>query len=120
MYGTSPEMLKKMYVAGSMVNQGDGFVFQIKNLIDSGTVSGVTKLLVDGEERLLDGVTLQMQEVVRPATEITWSASAYVGYGTTVTVYIPGNLEPGEHTINVRVNTVEAGALSIPITATLG
>ena len=42
MYGTSPEMLQRMYVKGSLQNQDHGFVFQIKNMIESGSLSGST------------------------------------------------------------------------------
>ena len=48
-------MMQKMYVKGSLKNQDAGFVFQVKNLIESGSMSGVAKLAVDGEERALEG-----------------------------------------------------------------
>lgn len=119
MYGTSPEMLKRLYVKGSLVRQGDGIVFQVKNLIDSGSVSGMPKLSVDGQERSLDGVTVQIGDRVWQATEITWSSPLYVGYGSTVTIYIPGELEVGDHTITVQFDAPELGRISMPITDTL-
>jgi hypothetical protein len=119
MYGTSPEMLKRMYVQGSLQNQGGGFVFQFKNMIESGSISGVAKLAVDGEERPLEGATVQIGEKVRPVTEITWSSSLYVPYGATLTIYVPGKLDTGEHTVNMQVNVPELGRLSLPITDTI-
>ena len=59
-YGMSSESLQKLYVKGSLKNQDNGFVFQLKNLIDSGSISGIVKLTVDGEEKSLDGVTLTL------------------------------------------------------------
>jgi hypothetical protein len=119
MYGVSPEMLNKMYVEGSLKNDGEGFAFTVTNKIDSGSVSGIAKLSVDGEERSLEGATIQIGEKVRLVTEISWSASLYVSYGTTLLVYVPGPLAPGEHTINILLNAPELGRISIPFTDTV-
>ena len=77
------------------VNQGEGFTFQFKNMIESGSISGVTKLAVDDEERSLEGVTVCVGEKTRPVTEISWSSSLYVPYGATITIYVPGALGAG-------------------------
>ncbi len=119
MYGTSPEMLKRMYVEGSLKNENEGFVFQVKNMIDSGSVSGIAKLTVDGEERSLEGATVKIGDKVRPVSGITWSASLYVGYGATLTIYVPGALEPGEHTVMMKLNVPELGQIGMPITDTV-
>ncbi|MBN1875355.1 MAG: hypothetical protein JXA33_14090 [Anaerolineae bacterium] len=119
MYGMTPESLQKMYVKGSLKNQDAGFVFQVKNLVDSGAVSGIAKLIVDGEEKSLDGITVEMGGKVRPVAEISWSSSLYVYYGATMTIYVPGPLEAGEHTITFTVKAPELGSLSLPITDTV-
>jgi len=119
-YGMSSESLQKLYVKGSMQNQGNGFVFQLKNLIDSGSISGILKLTVDGEERPLDGVTITLGEKTRAVSEITWSASLYIYYGATINLYVPGTLPAGEHTIVLQVNAPELGQVSLPVTDTIG
>jgi hypothetical protein len=119
MYGVSPEMLSKMYVEGSLKNDGEGFSFAVKNKIESGSVSGIAKLSVDGEEWSLEGATVQIGEKVRPVSEISWSKSLYVSYGATLVIYVPGVLEAGEHTINMQVNVPDLGRISIPVTATI-
>ena len=120
MYGTSPEMLKRMYVVGSLKNQDEGFVLQVKNLIESGSVSGVSKLSVDGQERSGEGITLQIGDKVRKASEVNWSSPLYVNYGATLTIYVPGKLEPGAHTVNLQFYVPELGSISMPITDTIG
>ena len=120
MYGTSPEMLKRMYVKDSLKNQDGGFVFQVKNLIESGSLSGIAKVAVDGEERPLEGVTVELGGKVRPVSEITWSSSLYVSYGATMTVFVPGELDPGEHTITLQLKVPELGRLAMPITDVVG
>ncbi|MBN2007111.1 MAG: hypothetical protein JXA21_27415 [Anaerolineae bacterium] len=108
--------IQKMYVKGSLVNRGDGFVFQIKNLLDSGNISGVLKLTVDGVEQSLDGVTVELSGKARPARDLMWSAPLYVQYGAVLTIYVPGALEPGQHTISFTVNARDIGSLSMPFT----
>jgi len=119
MYGTSPEMLQRMYVKGSLQNQDNGFVFQIKNLIESGSLSGIAKLSVDDEERSLDGATVELNGKVRQVSEISWSAPVYVSYGATLTIFVPGTLTAGEHTITTQFNVPELGRISMPITDTV-
>jgi hypothetical protein len=118
-YGMSSESLQKLYVKGSLKNQDDGFVFQIKNLIDSGSVSGITSLTVDGEEKGLEGVTVTFGEKVRKASEITWSSSLYVYYGATITFFVPGALQAGKHTVVLQVNAPELGQISLPVNDTI-
>ncbi len=119
-YGMSSESLQKLYVKGSLQNQDDGFVFQLKNLIDSGSISGILKLTVDGEEKSMDGVTITLGEKTRAVGDITWSSSLYVYYGATLTIFIPGALQAGEHTIVLQVNAPELGQLSLPVSDTIG
>ena len=119
MYGTSPEMLQRMYVKGSLQNQGDGFVFQVVNQIESGSLSGIAKVAVDDAECSLEGATLELNGKVRQVGEISWSSPVYVPYGATLTVCVPGALAVGEHTINAQFNVPELGRLSMPITDTV-
>ena len=116
MYGTSPEMMQRMYVKGSLKNQDNGFVFQVKNLIESGSMSGVAKLVIDGEEHALDGATIELGGKVRQVSEISWSEPLYVSYGATMTLCVPGTLPDGEHTLNIQFNVPELGRVSMPIT----
>lgn len=118
-YGMSAESLKKLYVKGSLQNIDDGFVFQLKNLIDSGSVSGISKLTVDGEEKALDGVTITLGEKSREVNSITWSSSLYIYYGATITIYVPGKLSSGEHNIVLQVDAPELGQLSLPVADTI-
>ena len=119
MYGTSPDMLSKMYVQDSLANKEGGFVFSIQNKIESGSISGIAKLAVDGEERSLEGMTVQIGDKVRDVSEITWSSGLYVPYGSTMTIFVPGKLEAGEHTVTMQINVPELGRISFPVTDTV-
>jgi hypothetical protein len=43
----------------------------------------------------------------------------YVPYGATVTIYVPGTLEAGEHTVTILINVPELGRISFPVTDTI-
>jgi hypothetical protein len=118
-YGYSASGLEKMYVKGSLKNQDGGFVLQIKNLVDSGELAGVAKLTVDGVEKPLEGVTIELGGKTRPVTGINWSAPLYVYYGATLTLFAPGMLEPGEHSVSLTVSAQELGQLTITFKDTL-
>ncbi|MBN1247661.1 MAG: hypothetical protein JXC32_08390 [Anaerolineae bacterium] len=113
-YGMSSGALQKLYVQGSLKNEENGFVFEIKNLIDSGMVSGITKLNVDGKDVPVGGVTVELAGKVRES-----NASLYVSYGAILKIRVPGQLEAGEHTIQLTVNAPELGQLTLPVTATI-
>ena len=119
MCGVSPEMLAKLYVEGSLKNDGEALTFSVKNQVESGSVSGIAKLSVDGEDRSLEGATVQIGEKIRPVSEISWSSSLYVPYGATLTIYVPGSLESGEHTLNMQINVPELGRISFPVADTI-
>jgi hypothetical protein len=73
---------------------------------------------VDGQAVPLSQVTVMMGQKAKPATEITPSSTLYFPVGSAMTVKVAGAaLPPGEHKVVVRINTWEAGAITIPITA---
>ena len=119
MYGMSPQMLSRMYVADSLNNQDGGFVFSIRNTIDSGSVSGIAKVTIDDGEIALDGATITLNGKSRAVADISWSSSLYVPYGATMLIFVPGALEAGEHNISVHVNVPELGRITIPFTGTI-
>jgi hypothetical protein len=119
-YGMSSDSLKKLYVKDSLENKDGSFTFQVKNLIESGSVSGITKLVIDGEEQDLGGVTVTVNDKTRPVTEISWSSSLYLPYGTVLTLSVPGELPAGEHTIQLTASAQELGQVTISITDTIG
>ena len=118
-YGMSSSALEKMYVSGSLQNRDDGFVFEIKNQIDSGSVSGIAKIMVDDVERPLEGVTVELNSKVREVGDISWSASLYVAYGATLKIFVPGKLESGEHSVKITIKAPELGQISLPFTDTI-
>jgi len=121
MFSVPGYLLERIYVKGSLKNTEEGFQFQMRNVVDSGTLSRVLALEVDGEAIPLEDVTVVTGEKVLSATEVTPSAPLHFPVGSTLTVVVKGRkLDPGEHKINLRVNTWEVGAITIPIKAEIG
>ncbi len=120
MYFLPDSLLERIYVKDSLKNTEDGFEFALKNVVDSGTLTRLISIEVDGTAVPLDQVTIVSGEKTRAATEITPNAPLYFPLGSTMTVKVAGTkLEPGEHKLSLRINTWEAGAVTVPITAVL-
>jgi hypothetical protein len=117
--GIPPILLKRLYVPHSLVNRGDGFSFQLRNPIAPGTLVGLSRVTVNGIERSLDGATIAIEGETRSAAEISHASPLAFQVGTSATVYVPGPLHAGQHTIEVTVNTQEIGTVTFPVTDTL-
>ncbi|MBL7199116.1 MAG: hydroxymethylglutaryl-CoA reductase [Anaerolineae bacterium] len=110
-----PILLRKLYVPNSLRNQGEQFSFQLRNQIAPGTLVGLSRLMVNGEDRPLDGVTLTTEGGTRRACGLSDDAPLAFEVGEQVTVSVPGTLAAGEHTIQITVQTREVGPLTFPV-----
>lgn len=117
MYGYASQGL---YVKGSLVNAEDGFQFKLRNNIDSGTVTGLTKLTVDDEPVDLGQVLVgKGEQATQKASDISWKSSVYVPYGQVITFKVLGKtLASGEHVIRLSFNTAEEGPMSARVADT--
>ena len=120
MYSVPAYLLERIYVKDSLKNTEAGFEFAMKNVVDSGTLTRLMALELDGQALPLDRITVVTGQKERPAAEITPGAPLHFSVGSTMILRVAGTtVQPGEHKLNVRVNTWEAGAVTIPITATV-
>lgn len=120
MFSVPDYLLERIFVKDSLKNNESGFEFALRNVVDSGTLTRVMALDVDGQAVALDKVTFVLGEKARPAVDITPNATQYFPAGAMATVKVAGmQLSPGEHTLSLRVNTWEAGAVTIPIKGTV-
>ena len=108
-------LLKRLYVANSLKNDGASFVFQLQNQIATGTVTGLSQLVVDGQPCALDDVTIAAGSDALLAPDLSDAVPVTFTVGSRVTVRVPGALPAGEHTIEITVQTREAGALTVPV-----
>ncbi|MGD8793743.1 MAG: hypothetical protein PVF47_14405, partial [Anaerolineae bacterium] len=110
-------VLKRLYVAGSLRNTPGGCAFEIKNVVDTGTVTRFYELEIDGQAYRpadLEVHTPRGQTVgggeIRPETPLPLPG------GASLTVTLPGvSLSPGKHSLRLHFGTKEAGDLSFKV-----
>jgi hydroxymethylglutaryl-CoA reductase (NADPH) len=111
-----PSLLNKVYVQKSLKNTPTGFEFTLKNLVDSGTLTGIPALTVDGAVVPLESVALQTSTGEKRAGEINPRAPLPVWINAQITVRVAGQpLAEGQHQIKLALSIMEAGRLEITI-----
>jgi alpha-galactosidase len=110
-------LLKRLYVKGSLRNTPEGCAFALRNGIDTGTVTGISRLEIDGVDHSAGALAVHVPgEGTLPATAITPQAALSLGVGVTITVRLVGIvLQPGEHTLRLQIQIQELGDLEIKV-----
>ncbi len=111
-------ILAKLYVKGSLRNTPRGCEFAVQNNIAAGTLSGLLSLSMDGTACPLESVSVAFPGASsRLAATITPDAPLRLTVGVKVTVACAGmTLQPGQHAIRLRLQTLELGELEIRVT----
>jgi hypothetical protein len=108
---------RQFYVAGSLRNTDDGFQLEAHNPMGSGTLVGVGRIRVDGEDIDAADVSAQRsdEEPIR-ANDVTNERPIPVRVGDRVALRVAGRrLEPGQHELEVTLYEVNMGRLSFKI-----
>lgn len=114
-------MLKQMYKAGSLNNQKDCFEFMVHNPVMDATIVTVKELTVGGMTYGLEEVEFTKGEVTLPGTTVSEDQPVDFGKGDVVAIRVKGyNLNPGEHTIILKVHTEEFGSIKIEVQDSVG
>jgi len=112
----SPSQLDRIYQRGSLRNIDGGFEFKLKNVIDSGTLSGVKLLTVDGTEVPLAKVSLKTNAGEKQAEEISYRSPMPLYYNVEAVVRVAEyTLEPGVHDLVLTISVYEAGTLQLKV-----
>ncbi len=111
-----PVILKKLYVKGSLRPEGDGFSLTLKNTIAPGTILEFKGLELDGQPVPLERTAVVVGTEERAATAIAPDAPLAFSLGAEFTLRVAGvPLEPGPHTLRIRVVVQDVGPLEIPV-----
>jgi alpha-galactosidase len=110
-------LLKKLYVRGSLRNTAAGCALDLRNVVDSATVTRFLELEIDGQahgpDRLL--VLMQGHPALRAAA-VTPEAPVCLPSGTALSLLLHGvALEPGSHRLRLRFLTCEVGELAFQV-----
>jgi alpha-galactosidase len=110
-------ILKRLYVAGSLRNTAGGCAFEIKNVVDTGTVTRFYELEIDGQAyRPTDLEVRTPQGRTVGGGEITPETPLSLPGGAGLTVTLAGvSLSPGKHSLGLHFGTKEAGDLSFKV-----
>jgi len=115
-----PFVLAKIYVQGSLKNTEKGFEFNLKNVVDSGTLVELGPITVDGKDYEAAALTLVTGSSERNADQVTRQNPMPVYVGSTFTLRVNGvTLAAGEHAIAVSVLTREIGRIRFDVKDTL-
>jgi len=111
-----PFVLAKIYVQGSLKNTDKGFEFNLKNVVDSGTVVEIGPITVDGKAYQAADLTIVTGSNERPAGEVTRVNSMPVYIGGAFTIRVDGEMiAAGEHAISISLITREIGRIQIDV-----
>ena len=115
-----PYLLEKLVVHGSLKNNASGFEVKLKNIVDTGTVSGLGPLVVDDITYAPGDVTLKVGGAEKVGDQISRTSPLPVRAYAEIQVEVKGTpLQPGAHKLSFQVLTFEAGRLQFSVTETL-
>jgi len=113
-------VLNKLYIKGSLKNNDKGFQFDLKNVVDSGTLVEIGPITEDGEPYNMASITVVTSTQERTGDQVTRTNPLPVHLGMLFTLKVNGEpLKPGEHSFNVSVLTREIGRIKFDFQDTL-
>ena len=105
-------VLTKLYVKGSLKNNEKGFQFDLKNVVDSGTLVEIGPITVDDKSYEAAFITVVTSNQERTGDQVTRTNPLPVYLGMLFSLRVNGDpLTPGEHTFNVSILTREIGRI---------
>ncbi|RDE14934.1 MAG: hydroxymethylglutaryl-CoA reductase [Candidatus Thorarchaeota archaeon] len=110
-------LLRKLYIKGSLKNDGDGFTFKLKNTISSGTAIHIEPIKVNGTEYPLDATIISSSDGKVTGSEISEKKSFPIKVGLDISIHVKGaTLPAGDHKIDISLTTKEVGKLAFDVT----
>lgn len=113
-------LLKKLYIAGSLVNVDGGWQFSLKNTLAKATVISFKGLAVDGTDVSLDDVTVVLGNEEITAGAISPDNPKAFPINVPVTLKIAGPpLSQESHTFKLSLTTKEFGPIEFSVSDAL-
>jgi hypothetical protein len=110
-------ILKRLYVAGSLRQYGDGIAFDIVNSLGPGILTGIQSIKIGSLEFLAEQIQLVMDDITLAAHEISANNPAKFSLHQTGTCVLKGAQIPVGQAVTVVVDLIskEAGKVVISI-----
>lgn len=105
-------LLRRLYVKGSLRNEGGGFAFDLENTLGSGYADQVLPLRIDGEDIAPHTCAFVVEGVAFPFDEISADSPMTLPMNRALTVRVAGMmLPPGEHSIEMAFVVTAMGEM---------
>jgi hydroxymethylglutaryl-CoA reductase (NADPH) len=115
-----PFVLAKIYIQGSLKNTEKGVEFNLKNVVDSGTVVEIGPITLDGKAYEAAALTIVTSSSERGGDQVTRQNPMPVYVGSAFAIRVNGvTLAAGEHAITISVLTREIGRIHFEVKDTL-
>jgi hydroxymethylglutaryl-CoA reductase (NADPH) len=109
-------ILKQLYNFGSLKNLETGVQLTLKNRLSETSLTGVTRVVIDGNEPALDSVTLHIDGRSLAASEISADTPLRFPLGQTVDLRAPiPALDDGRHEVSLGFETENFGRLRFKV-----
>ncbi len=110
-------LLKRLYVKGSLKNEGDGFQFQIKTTMGSGPARVLLHLALDRRELPLESSFFEIDGRQTSFTAVTKDKPFTLAMNKTSTLLVKGtSLSPGPHKLGIGFVVQGLGNMSFEVT----
>jgi len=110
-------LLRRLYVKGSLRNEGEGFAFDLKNSLGSGYAEQVLPLSVDGDEVPPAQAMFTVGDERTAFPEVSSERPFTLGMNTVVTIAVAGRtLDPGKHKIGIGFIVTGMGKMQFDVT----
>jgi hypothetical protein len=115
-------LVRQFYVKGSLQPEGDGFRLQARNGMGDGTLVGISRVTMDGQQIEPSSISAQLvgSDTVHQAADVSRAAPVSFSRGDVVTFRIAGYpLTPGEHRFEVEIYEVNLGLVQLALKDTV-
>ncbi|MBN1189262.1 MAG: hypothetical protein JXA46_05865 [Dehalococcoidales bacterium] len=109
-------LLKRLYVKGSLRNNGEGFQFELKNTLGSGYGKELLPLVLDGQELPLESSYYMPDSQPVPFSSVSAENPFTLPMNKNLTIVVKGtNLEDAPHKLKIGFVAEGIGLLSFEV-----
>jgi hypothetical protein len=113
-------MLRALYVKGSLINNEDGFEFQIRNDLGPVRVVGAGPLLLDRKPLPLDSCSFALGDTAAGFADVSIENSVLMHKGEALVVKVDGtSLRPGRRALGINVTVKDIGQIRFTVSDTV-
>lgn len=114
-------LLRRLYVKGSLRNEGAGFAFDLKNSLGSGYAEQVLPVTLDGEVLPVESAAFTVDGETVRFSDVSGERPMTLGFHRAVTINVAGRtLVDGKHKIGMGFVVTGMGEMRFDVTDVIG